>query len=863
MAITFQCPQCSQTHTLPDSAGGQQTRCGECACDMTVPAATAISVYKLPPTPAPVDIPVLELATPPTPRYSPKPVLLGAALTMLLLVCVVVIGVWYLFGSKASVLVRFLPDNTQLVVSLRTREVQASAAWQKFKEAAPDLIRQLDRVDTESGSNFLPEEDVEELLIGGSVRDFADGRPVLAFKCSKHVTAEEVLARLGVKEHEQATVGGVSLYEYTAAAPVRRGGKPQVLAVCVPEPNILLGGKTSSVRAILERAGQPPEWSDELRSAMAEADFSAPLLLVADIKGIRGQLGAREEARFLEGVDGARFQFNLGESIRARCQLFCSDDKKAEDLRDLIAGAVAMVKLAEHTPRELRELLATVKIERHARDLSCQVNVDTGQLAALVRAKQEQLLARAKVDAPRPQFHRVGDRLVVQPAPVQPKPEVPKPENPLRVPPPPPALRIVPAPLQGEKLTVALPDTRGEIVVGGGGRFLIVHLPKLRQLAILDVNEARIVKYLPVAEDLVHFAAGMDKLLIYLPTASVLQRWSLATLERETTVAMPLSKPPNLLLMGSASAGPLVCGMERSLAFIDVQSLKVLEPTQRNWGSLHFDPKWHPMTARISADGHVLGAWCPSLGPSGLNSMAIIGSTIKFYSEHTQVGHIHPGPDGRMLFTGAGLYTSELKKIGTERRLMIPAVHGHYYLSMNPYDFVRLGARRDNKKVALSVHLVGDTRPLLTLEDLEGLPATERNDLGGLPVSLDKRIFLIPRAELLVLIPDRADQLVLHHLNLDEALEKSAIDYLVVTSPPNTLAVRGQTYQYNVAIKSKKGDVKCKLEAGPDGMKASPDGRLTWAVPRKFSEEMVEVILAVRDASGQEIFHAFRIKVED
>src|SRR5205823_4625550 len=108
-----------------------------------------------------------------------------------------------------------------------------------------------------------------------------------------------------------------------------------------------------------------------------------------------------------------------------------------------------------------------------------------------------------------------------------------------------------------------------------------------------------------------------------------------------------------LALMGSATDGPLVCGMSNGLAYLDAQTLKEVRPEALPGGRfLNFDPGWHPMTARISADGRVVGAWTPSLSPSGLHSVVHNGASVKVYSEHTTVGQVVPGPDGSTLFTG-------------------------------------------------------------------------------------------------------------------------------------------------------------------------------------------------------------------
>lgn len=72
----------------------------------------------------------------------------------------------------------------------------------------------------------------------------------------------------------------------------------------------------------------------------------------------------------------------------------------------------------------------------------------------------------------------------------------------------PPALAIKPAPLAGDKETRHLRGKAGAVLVGGGGRFLFFHLPAVRQLAVFDVNEAKFVEHLPMAEENVLLAAG-------------------------------------------------------------------------------------------------------------------------------------------------------------------------------------------------------------------------------------------------------------------------------------------------------------------------------------------------------------------
>ena len=113
--------------------------------------------------------------------------------------------------------------------------------------------------------------------------------------------------------------------------------------------------------------------------------------------------------------------------------------------------------------------------------------------------------------------------------------------------------------------------------------------------------------------------------------------------------------------------------------------------------------------------------------------------------------------------------------------------------------------------------------------------------------------------KLLVVIPATKDKLYLTRLDVGEALEKSGIDYITVTSRPPAQFAPGETLAYAIAVKIKKGPPKFKLESGPDGMAVSADGKLEWKVPAGFAEPQVTVIVSVAAAGGQEVFHTFRV----
>jgi predicted Zn finger-like uncharacterized protein len=412
-----------------------------------------------------------------------------------------------------------------------------------------------------------------------------------------------------------------------------------------------------------------------------------------------------------------------------------------------------------------------------------------------------------------------------------------------------------------------LPDTVGDVVVGGAGRFLIFHLPKARKLAVFDANEAKVVKYLPVAEDVVKIAACVDKLIVLLPTANVIQRYSLDSFEREATVQVPTTNPVALTLLGSASRGPLVLfaegkgpGQGGETLFLDPYTLKTIPGVKLGgllWGAR--DSFW-----RISGDGQVLTSYQPNISPQGHTVRVRSGNEYKAHDlAGDMAGLMAPGPEGRFVYTARGVFTREGKPVGKMggygdgSRFCLAAAEGEmFYLCVNVPGFPHGDDKQSGK---LYLHVAGEDRPLAALPQVE-VPAG-LNTWGREPFGADKRFFLIPSAKLLVVLPATQDRLLVYRVDIDELLAKADSDYLVVLSRPPATAKPGDAFSYQMNVKSKKGGVKCKLESGPKGMEVSVTGLIKWAVPADFAEPQADVIVAVSDASGQEIFHSFALAV--
>jgi S1-C subfamily serine protease len=405
----------------------------------------------------------------------------------------------------------------------------------------------------------------------------------------------------------------------------------------------------------------------------------------------------------------------------------------------------------------------------------------------------------------------------------------------------PAAVNISPPAVSEDKVVKRLPEAFSDVSLGGGGRYLIFHLPRAHKLAVFDVSEAKITHYIPVAEDEITFSAGLDKLVIGLPKKGVLERWSLETFERELTVYPESSEGIKKVRLGYASQGPL----SFNSTFLDLSTLK---PSPISFTGGH---GWTPTAfIYISGDGKVYCRWGEEA-----QSFVLEGDKLIQYREGG-FGHVIPGPDGTTVFTTNGIATSTLKRADPDDAKLgycIPAVTGKYFLSLTDADRGKGGT--------IAVHLLGYRRPLAKPENIEhGLRLHGDSDRET-AFGAWKRIYFIPQANVIAILPVTNDQVVLHKFDIDAALEKSGVDYLFVTSQAPTTVKAGATVVYAMAVKAKRAPVTFKIDSGPKGMQVSKDGVVTWRVPPDEPEGNQEVILTVRDAGGQEAFHTFTLRV--
>ena len=87
-------------------------------------------------------------------------------------------------------------------------------------------------------------------------------------------------------------------------------------------------------------------------------------------------------------------------------------------------------------------------------------------------------------------------------------------------------------------LTRPLPAKPGEVIMGYAGTCLLMKFPDLMKLGVFDLCQAKVVKYIDLAEKDAVFAAGGKVLLIFLPEAKRFELWDMESWTKRKDVAL-------------------------------------------------------------------------------------------------------------------------------------------------------------------------------------------------------------------------------------------------------------------------------------------------------------------------------------
>jgi hypothetical protein len=258
-----------------------------------------------------------------------------------------------------------------------------------------------------------------------------------------------------------------------------------------------------------------------------------------------------------------------------------------------------------------------------------------------------------------------------------------------------------------------VPGTITSSLLGGGGRYLVLHLAASRTAAVFDINDATLVKTIEVAPDAL-LAATVDRLIIVSPFENELECWSFPEFSdskectKESTLKLPFTGSVKNVTAGHASRGPLLfqwaegagSSSQVRFTFLDADTFRPLRvdgvetkytrsrPSGlsssgseayfllRN-GSLRDE-----VCIRAAANGQAFGLWSAGRSSSGLESMLIGDAVVHDYYESESAGHVVPMANGSAICTAGGYYTADLaRKRGSD--IHLPTTHPDYAITLS------------------------------------------------------------------------------------------------------------------------------------------------------------------------------------
>jgi hypothetical protein len=329
-------------------------------------------------------------------------------------------------------------------------------------------------------------------------------------------------------------------------------------------------------------------------------------------------------------------------------------------------------------------------------------------------------------------------------------------------------VKIDPVPFAASPMVAPLPGKVGDVQVGGGGRYLVMHFPDQKQLGVFDVSQAKLVRQMKDVPDDALIAAGLNRLAVVSSANRTLNAYTLPDLTPDGGGTPPNRGPVLAVAMGSATNGPLMVCTLGEISLFDLRTMARVEGSARfNPGAVPIHPS---VQVRAAASGTMFTAYFPSgaHGPAG--SYTERGGEWEV-GDHGNVGLVMPAADGRTVFGTGQMFAPDGKALGPKvggfgkAVWYVPAAHGDFFLRLNE----KKEGTGFKAKQSLVVTVHAGRNPDRELISLGELPECDGliDWRFGAPQPLDRFVFLVPDARTMAVIPPATrDRVILRKVNV-------------------------------------------------------------------------------------------------
>lgn len=395
---------------------------------------------------------------------------------------------------------------------------------------------------------------------------------------------------------------------------------------------------------------------------------------------------------------------------------------------------------------------------------------------------------------------------------------------------------------------VALPGVVSSVEIAGGGRYMIMHSTQIGQLIVFDIEQEKVVQIADLQGN-VMIAGCKDHFVVLNRDEQTLSRYRIDPFEKEATVAYKSEEDPVAIAMGSASAGPLLIVTEftstkGSLNFIELESLR---PSALRMPAVK--PRWKDRSRlRASRDGRLFVC----SGSTG-SYITLTGDEVKVQDWKGSMWDAKPGPLNQYVFTDSGVSDYDQNRVQRLRSHLssAPATLGPFYVTLGPIP------NDNSNKIRPELRHPSIESPIAMVRELR-FDQSFRSSV--MPV--DERMIYHAGCQSLVVLSEPRNRLQIVDLDAVKAFQSNAPSDLAFVSQPKTTATPGSEYEYRVETTYVEGAVELSLASGPDGMELSPEGKLTWTIPRQSKTDLYQVVVAARLKNGKVKYHPFPIRVD-
>ncbi len=338
------------------------------------------------------------------------------------------------------------------------------------------------------------------------------------------------------------------------------------------------------------------------------------------------------------------------------------------------------------------------------------------------------------------------------------------------------------------------------VVLGGGGRYLILHLGADDQAVVYDLRERKKVLTLSAPEEDV-IVANQNTLFVLSRTERRFESWSLATMSRGRKGKLPIDGPVIAAAAGMASKGQILVAWAAQIggsarvfySLINPGSKKstVLNPTptrNRRVKSyqlpIRVNNAGHGIEMLMSSDGKTIALSRTRVSPTGAEIIRLRkDDRASLIYDHETYGHVMPTADGRWVCTGKGVFSADLVRSHSET----PAV-----ASTHPKFFMAVAKERGSFDICETAtgKAVRTLPPLRELgDDLRALKQSR--------LAFYERFLLIPQYNCMVSIPLGDDRIAIRDVDLGVAAEADQDDGLrnITGEPYRTWKDRSGKYE--------------------------------------------------------------------